>query len=300
MYERLANLDYDVLGTIEKLWNFHLFEVDKAPITLGKVIIGVCLIIAGYFASRQASRAIGHRMIRRLKVQKSLHYAYERLAFYLVYIFFVLFVLQILSIPVTIFAMIGSAVAIGIGFGSQNVVNNFISGLIVMVEQPIRVGDWVEIDGIFGNIEQIGSRSTYMLTADNKQIIIPNSNFLEKMFVNWTLNDNIVREHVSVGVAYGSDTVLVKNLLLQAANEHQAILKQQVPEVFLHNFNESSLDFNLIYWVSFTGVVLPKTVASDLRFRIDQLFRENGVSVPFPHRELVVSSDRPIPVQIRH
>lgn len=298
MYEKITNLDYDLLGILGSLWNFHLFDVDKSPITLGKIIIGICLVVTGYFASRIASRAVSQRMISRLKIQKSLQYALERLAFYLVYIFLILFVLQMLSIPVTIFAMIGSALAIGIGFGSQNVVNNFISGLIVMIEQPIRVGDWVEIDGIFGQVEQIGSRSTYILTADNKQIIIPNSIFLEKMFVNWTLNDNIIGGRLSVGVAYGSDTQLVKKLLLQAASEHSDVLKSIHSIVFFKDFAESSLGFELLYWVGFTETISPATVASDLRFRIDELFRENGVSMPFPHRELVFSNQRPISVQI--
>ncbi len=298
MFDQIHNLDQSMLSTFERLWNFQLFVVEQAPITLGKIIIGILLIILGYFVSRVVSRTLSQKLISRLRIQNSLQYTIERMSFYMVYIFFVLFVLQMLSIPVTIFTVVGSALAIGIGFGSQNVVNNFISGLIVMIEQPIRVGDWIELEGQFGRIEHIGSRSTFMRTVDNKQIIIPNSAMLEKMFVNWTLSDSVVGGRVAVGVTYGSDPQLVKKTLLSVAASHPEVLKDPAPLVLFQDFADSSLNFVLAFSVRLSPGVTPVLVSSDLRFLIEQAFRKAAISMPFPHRQMVFSSESPVRVQI--
>ncbi|MCB0351122.1 MAG: mechanosensitive ion channel [Bdellovibrionales bacterium] len=288
-----------VLWTFGQIWNFQLFEVDGSSITLGKVLIALLLAIVSYHLSNIISRSISKRAIRRFRMQSSLQYALERFLFYIIYIIFILFTLQLLSIPITIFTVIGGGLAIGIGFGSQNVVNNFISGVIVMVEQPVRVGDWIELEGIFGHVEKIGARSTVMRTMQNKQIIVPNSFFLEKIFTNWTLADDIVSSSVAIGVSYGSDTTLVKNLLLQAAAEHPNVLKEPAPFVFFQDFGDSSLNFSLFFRIKFSGETTANRVASDLRFRIDEIFKQNNVSIPFPHRELILNPKRAINVRIQ-
>jgi potassium efflux system protein len=296
--ETVGNMERSFFDGLFLLWNFQLFDVEGSPITLGKVLVGLMLAVAGYFAAGIASRYVGRRLIRRLQMQSSLHYTLERLVFYLAYIFCLLFVLQLLSIPIGVFGMIGGALAIGIGFGSQNVVNNFISGLIVMVEQPLRVGDWVEIDGTFGRVEEIGSRSTYLRLLDNKEAVVPNSFFLEKMLVNWSLKDSQINGRVAVGVTYGTDTELVKGVLLKTALEHPLVLKVPAPVVLFVNFGESSLDFTLGFSIELSETTTVVGVASDLRFAINRAFSENGISMPFPHRELVWSSKQVIPVRI--
>src|SRR5262245_54461513 len=139
----------DILSTLAHIWQFQLFVIDGSPITLGKVVIGSVLIFVGHFAARATSHMIGRRVLATLNFAKPLRFTLEQVLYYFFYIGFTPFSLQILSIPITIFTLVGGALAIGIGFGSQNVVNNFISGLIVMVGQPIRVGDWIEIESVF-------------------------------------------------------------------------------------------------------------------------------------------------------
>lgn len=280
------------------VWNFQLFAIDNSPITLGKIVIGFTLIVFGYFVARRLSRQIGIRVLRRMNLQQSLEYTLERVTFYVLYIFLLLFILQMLSIPITIFTVLGSALAIGIGFGSQNLVNNFISGLIVMVEQPVRVGDWIEIDGVFGQIEEIGGRCTYMRNLDNKQTIIPNSNFLEKAFVNWTLGDSVISAKVSVGVSYGSDVNLVRKLLLEAAAAQAHVMTEPEPVVLFTDFAENSLNFSLTFTMNFSSSITVGKVASDIRFKINELFQKNGVSMPFPHRQLLFDVSQPIPVSL--
>lgn len=294
----MADAEITLLEAFTRFWNFQLFVVEGTPITLGKLIVGLILVLLGYFLARRISYYFGQKVISKLQIQRSLKFTLERLFFYIIYIGFVLFVLQMLGIPITVFTILGGALAIGIGFGSQNVVNNFISGLIVMVEQPVRIGDWVEIEGLFGQVEQIGSRSTLLRSFDSKQTIIPNSFFLEKMFTNWTLSDNVVAGKVSVGVDYGSDVALVRKLLLQAAEEDQRILKDPPPSVLFQDFADSSLNFDLFYRIFFSKDLTVARVSSDLRFRIIELFDQNGIKIPFPHRELLLKESGALRVKI--
>ncbi len=286
-------------GILKSVWNFQLFAVEGSSITLGKVAIGLLLVAIGYHLSTIMSRAISRRVVNRFRLQASIRYTFERFIFYILFVFFILFTMDVLNIPITIFTVIVGALAIGIGFGSQNVVNNFISGIIVMIEQPVRVGDWIELEGIFGHVEKIGARSTILRTMQNKQIIVPNSFFLEKIFTNWTLADDVVSSGVSVGVSYGSDTALVKRLLLQVANEHPDVLKKPEPTVVFQDFGDSSLNFSLFFRIKFSGETTSIRVASDLRFRIDDIFRQNNVSIPFPHRELILDPKRAINVRLQ-
>lgn len=278
----------DIISGLSKLWNFHIFSVEGSTITLGKLIVGLIFLGLGYNLSKLMSKALSQRIIGRFHLQRSMQFTLERFSFYVLFAFFVLFTLQLLSIPITIFTVVGGALAIGIGFGSQNIVNNFISGLIVMIEQPVRVGDWIEIEGIFGLVEQIGGRSTIMRTQQNKQVVVPNSYFLEKVVTNWTLGDSRISGSVAVGVAYGSNTNLVNELLVKAAVNHPNVIKDPAPFVYFQDFGESSLNFNLYFNIYFSAESTVAKVASDIRFQIDELFRVNNITIPFPHRELII------------
>lgn len=281
-----------MLQMISEILNFQIFVVDGSPITPGKLTVSLALVLVGHLLAKSLSSTAGKRVIHQFKVDPPLKYTLERVLYYGLFSILVLFALQVGGIPITIFTLVGGALAIGIGFGSQNVVNNFISGLIVMVAQPVRVSDWIEIEGLFGKIEQIGARSTLLTTVDNKQSIIPNSFFLEKLYTNWTLSDTVVSAVMSVGVDYSANPDKVRQILLGVAQSHPHVLKDPKPNVLLQNFGESSLDFDLIFWVNFGKIekdgaqAFPKIVASDLRFRVISAFREAGVGIPYPHREV--------------
>jgi potassium-dependent mechanosensitive channel len=275
------------------VWKFEVFAVDGTGVTVGKIFFGLFLLTIGYFFSRFASRLVRQRFLSRLNFDNSLLSTWETLLFYAFYILCCLFVLQLLSIPITVFAVLGGAVAIGFGFGSQNLISNFISGLIVMVERPVRVGDLIELEGSTGRIEQIGTRCTIIRNIENKQVIVPNSKFLDVSFVNWTLSDNLVSSKVTVGVAYNSDVKLVSQLLIQAAASHPRVLKEPAPATMLTHFGDSSLDFEVIYWHPVEIDYGAAAIRSDIRLKILELFEANKVSIPFPHREVIMRNHEP-------
>jgi potassium-dependent mechanosensitive channel len=278
----------DLWSQFVNIWTFQIMNVDGQPITVGKLVVGLVLLVLGFMASKALSRGLRRRVLSRFDIEPSLQATWQTFSFYIIYALVVLFVLQLLHIPITIFAVVGGALAIGIGFGSQNIVSNFISGLIVMVERPVRLGDLVEIDSLLGTIEVIGTRSTIMRTLDNKQVIIPNSHFLDKAFINWTLSDMVISGKIEVGVAYGSDVNKVRDILVQAAGGHAMVMKSPAPTVVFTNFGESSLDFELVYWLKIDLDYGIRRIGSEIRYQILDSFAKHNVSIPFPHRELIL------------
>ncbi|MFO7749363.1 MAG: mechanosensitive ion channel, partial [Desulfobacteraceae bacterium] len=203
---------------------------------------------------------------------------------YLVWTGGILISLGVLGLNTTSMAFAFGALGIGLGFGLQNIFNNFISGLILLFERPIQVGDVVEVGGHWGEVKKINVRSTLVQTYTNASLIIPNSEFISAQVTNWSHSDQQIRRDLPVGVAYGSDTELVQQLLLKAAENVKEVRNTPYrPAVQFINFGESSLDFRLRFWS-----VLDDFVAGEsrLRFEIDRLFRENNVQIPFPQRDI--------------
>lgn len=287
-------------GTLfSDLWNYEILVIDQSPLTPGKIFFAALLLIGGYLASRWITKRLSERWLSRLRLESGVQAAVQSISFYLLLTFFVLLALKIVHIPLTIFTLVGGALAIGIGFGSQNVMNNFISGLIMLVERPLRVADIVEFQGVRGTIRRIGARSTVLVTPENLEVIVPNSSLLENNVINWTLANNLVRRTVKVGVAYGSPTRQVSELLLKAAESHGKILEQPAPEVFFSDFGDSALNFELRIWVQINAYTDAIRVESDLRHMIDQSFKAAGIVIAFPQRDLHLDTPGlPLKVQI--
>jgi len=182
----------------------------------------------------------------------------------------------------TVFA---GAVGVGVGFGLQNIASNFISGLVILAERPITIGDRVEVAGIAGQVEHIRARSTVIRTNDNIMMIVPNTKIIDSPVTNWTYGDRRVRFRIPVGVAYGSDVARVRDLLLAVADENPDTLKEPAPRVFLQQFAENSIDFKLVVWSSEMSA-RPSRYRSDLNFAIEKKLREAGIEFPFPQRDL--------------
>jgi len=280
------------------IWNFELTVVDDNPITLGKVFTALALFILGYFVAKLISSRFADQLFKRFHIAKGVAVALESLIFYVLLIIVAIFALQLVNVPLTVFALAGGALAIGIGFGSQNIMNNFISGLIILIERPIRVGDIVEIGTMVGTVDRIGLRSAVIRTGTNINIIMPNSSLLEKDVINWTLVDQKIRVKVMLGVAYGSPTEKVSELLKQAAMENAEILKFPEPLVLLNNFGESTLDFEVHFWINIISSTGRSKIESDVRFRIEQLFREAKINIAFPQRDVHLNSNEPIAVKV--
>ncbi len=287
----------DLWSRIPGIWNWSLFKIDKNSITFGQLIIGISLLIAGYFIVRRLTRHLERLILRKLDVQESIGHAISTFMLYFFMIVLCLFTMRLLNIPITIFTVIGGALAVGIGLGSQNIMNNFVSGLIVILEQPIRAGDIVEVDGLTGEVERIGARATTIKSIDNTQIVVPNSSFLEKNILNWTLSDAVVRRRVNVGVIYGSPTRQVEKLLLKAVEGHKMVLKSPSPIVFFKEFGNHSLNFSVSFWVRVKHIMELKQIPSDIRFRVDELFREHGIVIAFPQQD--VHFRTPLQVEVK-
>jgi small-conductance mechanosensitive channel len=280
----------------EAVWDQELTAVDDQPITVGKLVVALAMLLLGWGAARLLSRLVGRVVRRRSRAADGAVKAIESLVFYALLALFFLLALRSVNIPLTAFTLLGGALAVGIGFGSQNILNNFISGLILLTERPIQIGDVVEIDGTQGQVERIGPRSTRIKTFESIHLIVPNSIFLEKTVINLTLSEDLVRGMIEVGVAYGSDSRKVEALIRQAMVEHALVLEEPTPLVQLAAFGDSALGFRAMFWIR--DVLQRGGVASDVRFRILELFREAGIVMAFPQRDVHVDAPAPLAVRI--
>lgn len=294
MQERLAELS----DRIEPFWNLALITLGGSAVTPGKLITALLFLAIGSVVVRWAARMLGDRVFPRIGFDEGAAHAFELLTFYALLVGVMLISLRMAEIPLTAFAVVGGAVAIGLGFGSQNVVNNFISGLILLAERPIKVGDMIEIDEVWGNVERVGLRSTRIRTGDNVHIIVPNATFLESNVTNWTHRNPEVRLRLSVGVIYGSPVAEVKRLLLQAVGEHPKIQATPEPIVLFRSFGNDSLLFEAWFWVRIQNYTSRAMVESDVHERIDELFREAGLVIAFPQRDVHLDAARPLEIQL--
>jgi len=279
-------------------WNFEIFSSGDDRVTVGKVVLGVLLVAFGFFLSRRVSHGLGGRLLPRLGVEPGAASALETLTFYALMLVSALLALRLVNVPLTVFTFLGGAVAIGVGFGSQNVVNNFISGLILLAERPIRVGDMIEYNTLIGTVKAIGMRSTRLLTGQNLEVIIPNSALLENNVVNWTLGDSIVRCCVEVGVAYGSPTRDVAKWLRHAADNHGLVMGKPEPFVWFTGFGDSTLNFELHFFIAVRTMTERKTIESDLRYMVDNLLRDADITIAFPQRDVNLIPTKPLDVRM--
>lgn len=288
----------DVGRFFQRTWGFELTTVDQHSITVGKVVTGLVLLVLGVWLSRLLARLLFQSLLRRFGLDEGVAAAVRSLAFYAFVVTFTLFALRVVQVPLTVFTLLGGALAIGIGFGSQNIVNNFISGLVLLTERPVRVGDLIQVEDLHGTVIGIGARSTKVRTGNNVDIIVPNSSFLEKHVVNWTLGDDTVRVFVSVGVVYGSPVREVQKLLMRATEEHGRILKNPEPFVLFTDFGNDALMFEVHFWTRIRRVMDRLKIESDVRFRIEKLFQEAGIVIAFPQRDVHLDSAGPVEVRV--
>jgi small-conductance mechanosensitive channel len=197
----------------------------------------------------------------------------------------------VLGVPLDRLTLVVSALGVGIGFGLQNIVNNFVSGVILLFERPIRVGDLIQLEGLFGHVSTIGIRASKVRTFDGSDVIVPNGDLVSARVTNWTLADKKRRIDFPVGVAYGTDPTRVLEILLQIAKEHPEVLEHPEPEALFRSFGDSSLDFALRCWTESDRGLF--AVQSDLAVGINAALAEAGIEIPFPQRDLHLRSVDP-------
>jgi small-conductance mechanosensitive channel len=267
-----------------------MFTISGQAFTLGQILVFPVVLIAGYLTIRWMAMLISTSLIAR-EIRADLVHLISRIFYVVAMSILAITTLDLLNVPLTAFAFVSGAIAIGVGFGAQNIINNFISGWILMWEQPIRIGDFLEIDGAFGTVDSINTRSTLIRRTDGVHMLVPNSALLENTVVNWTLIDKLARTFVRVGVAYGSPVKRVSELIQQAADEHKHVHNEPSPLVIFDDFADSSLVFVLYFWVNATGERDLRVIRSDLRFRIVELFEENDIVISFPQQDVHIDGN---------
>ena len=254
-------------------------------LSLIQIFLLIALLLAVFWISSRTKRFLFNRFLTNSGLDRSLQYAISQIVANVVLIAGILIVLENTGINLGALTVFAGAVGVGIGFGLQNIASNFISGLVILAERPITIGDRVEVAGIAGQVQQIRARSTVIITNDNIAMIVPNTKFIDSPVTNWTYGDPRVRFRVPVGVAYGSDVNKVSEVLSAAGREHPATLQDPAPTAFLVKFGESSIDFELVVWSTEMHNRVAK-FRSDLNFLIDKHLRAAGIEIPFPQRDL--------------
>jgi len=287
-----------VIEELRDIWNFIIFTIPGgAPLTVGKLVAIFILLFGGYYASKLIGYLLG-RKLGSTRLSPDVVFTIQRIAFFTLLVLIVLTAISLLGVPLTAFAFATGAIAIGVGFGAQNIINNFISGWILMAERPIRIDDFIELDGVYGTVERIGNRSTRIRRTDGVHLLVPNSQLLERTVTNWTLVDMEVRTIVRVGVAYGSPVEKVAELILQAVNEQPEVKAKPAPNVIFEDFGDNALIFDAYFWCDVGGERVLRQIRSDVRFQISKLFRENDITIAFPQRDVHLDASGPLDIRL--
>ncbi len=281
------------LKWLERFWkviSFSGFKVGEKDISLLLIAEIVVLLVVGFFISKQLRKLLRSRLAK-TRLDEGVQYTILRLVHYIIITIVIYQAITMIGIRLTALAFFAGIISVGIGFGLQNIANNFVSGLILLFERPIKPGDMITTGDVDGRVEEINMRATTVLSRDNVTIIVPNSQFVSDQVVNWSHRDPKVRIHVPIGVAYGSDVKLVTESLLKVARDHPEVIDDPHPKVWFVGFGDSSLDFELLVWI--TKPLMRKQVLSDLNYAIDDIFRQNDITIPFPQRDLHLLSVPP-------
>lgn len=306
---KVKNLFSDTRSFASRLWNLEVFSAEdtitvdgekitgKRSVTISKIVSALLILGAGYWLSGWLTRLLEPVFVRRLKIEANQATLIRRWLRALFVVCLVIFSLVSVKIPLTVFAFAGGALAIGLGFGMQTMLKNFVSGLIILFERPFRVGDVLDVAGQRGAVTSVGLRASVLQLWDGTETLIPNSTLLENNLTNWTYTNRQVRFIVTVGVAYGTEPRRVIQLLGQIAERHGLVEKDPKPQVFFADFGESTLLFELRFWLDVTRTNAAQ-VSSDLRMMIASTFSEHGIVIAYPQRDLHLDASRPIAVEV--
>ena len=313
--ELLGNKKVSVTGVLDQLadalssfWGMELYLAEEtnsvagekvttySAVTLGKILRLVIILLIGWFVLRFLARRLHAFLLHRFGGDAGRADLVRSWTFGLGLTILLIYGLNRVHIPFTAFAFLGGTLAIGIGFGAQTLLKNFISGVILSLERPFKVGDLVEVDNIMGNIIRIGLRASVIRHFDGTDTLVPNSTLLENRVSNWTFADNAMRGEIEIGVAYGSPTRDVSRTLLSAAESHGLVLKKPPPSVRFDSFADNALKFTLLYWFD-AKTVREEILSSDLRFMIDGALASAGIVIAFPQRDIHFDS-QPLRVEL--
>jgi len=279
---------YILLEPITNILSYPLARVDGKSITFGKILVGLIFLFGGIYLSKIIISLISKKILSRFIDSEYALHAVENFTFYFFIFFFAIVSLEVANIPATALSIIGGAVAVSVGFGAKNIMNDFLSGLVLLIERPVKIGDIVYLDDISGVVEDIGMRATRVNSYLNKHIIVPNSALIEATVNNLTHNSRRVRSEIRVGVHYKSDVKKVKECLVAAALENPKTLKSRNPLVVFDNFGDNALEFILVYEIKVVRPADERLSNSFVREKIMEKFSKEKVVIAYPQRDVHV------------
>ena len=273
------------------LWSYSEIVDGKQvahPLTVGHLLLAIVVGVVTAVVVRNVGALLDVVPLQRFEMQTDAIYAIKVITQYAFALVGVLLACNILGLRWSEVQWLVAALGVGLGFGLREIVANFVSGLIVLVERPIRIGDVVTVDGVSGTISRVHARATVVIDFDNKEVIIPNKAFITERVVNWSLSNQTTRLLVKVGVAYGSDIALVQRVILDAVRGNRDVLQGPPPSVFFVAFGDSTLDFEIRAFVDSLDKWL--RVKHEINTEVARVLRENGIEIPFPQRDLHIRS----------
>jgi small-conductance mechanosensitive channel len=274
----------DIAGFLWKAMEFKLFEINQTPVTVSSLVMFFLILFVFYLISRLFNRGLLKKILNKSSLEQATQYTITRIGHYILMIIGSIVAFQFVGIDLSGLAVIFGLLSVGIGFGLQNITSNFVAGLILLFERPIKIGDRVVVGDTEGDVIAINMRATTILSLDNIAIIVPNSEFISSNVINWSYGDTKVRIIIEVGVSYGSDLKSVIKALREVADNNPAVLAKPQPDVLLDSFGDSSWNMKLRVWIDHPQ--RHHLIRSEINCAIVDKFREYGVEIPFPQRDL--------------
>lgn len=272
-------------SSVADFFNIAIFSAGNTTITLWTLFYLAILFLLLYIVTTKVIRLVVYKILAKSKVDLGVRIAIGSIIKYLIMTVGLIVILQTVGINLSSLTILLGALGVGIGFGLQNITNNFVSGLIILFEMPIKVGDRIEVGGVAGNVVKISMRATTIVTNDNISIIVPNSEFISKTVINWSHHDRNIRFNFPVGVSYKEDPEIIKNLLLEVASDNPGVQKYPTADVLFSEYSDNALIFNLRVWTS-SYIDKPGVLKSQLNYEIFKKFKEHGIEIPFPQRDV--------------
>ncbi len=278
-----------LIDRLNEILATSLFTFGESKLTIGILITLILSVVLLMIVSEWVRKILVNKILIRYHMEIGTRQSVGTIIKYILIIAGITIILQNTGIDLSALGILAGALGVGIGFGLQNITNNFISGLIILFEQPIKVGDRIEVADVNGDVIKISSRSTMVVTNDNITVIVPNSQFIDSPVINWSHNDRNIRFNFPVGVSYKEDPQKIKHILMEVAKNNEGVLKSPSPDVLFSEYDDSSINFILRVWTS-DYINKPSVLKSQLYYEIFRRFDEEGVEIPFPQRDLHLKS----------
>lgn len=277
---------------ILQIFNTSLFDLGNSHISLSTIIYFFFAFFLLVFVAGRTKRLLVNNLLAKANIEVGARASIGTITRLIILTIGSIMIVESAGIDMSALSLLAGALGVGIGFGLQNITNNFISGIIILFEKPIKVGDRIEVGDVQGDVISISFRATQILTNDNISIIVPNSEFISSKVINWSHNNRNIRFRIPVGVSYKEDPKHIKEILLGVADKNEHVLKNPIPAVLFDEYGDSSLNFYLAVWTS-THTDKPRILKSELYFEIFRRFKEENVEIPFPQRDVHVYQETP-------